>query len=319
MPITLEPLRRPPPVDVDRSQSTHRQVGMIVGVVGLMLATVTLVANFVAADRLPTSAEEATEILAWSFGLTTTFFGVVKVGIAIVLVGIIMRLWRRVDGVKAALQRLAPRPQTAAPAPARGEINTQFGRATATTTPPRPLLIHRIAKVAWLPMLAMGAMAVLAGLIISFAWSGNVASNPGLAQDLSAWTQGLQFLGEGFLLSGISFLLGTILAGLREGGGEVQHATGVTVQTLKMPLTAKVFIGLMAVGMMAAMAQFVLYLVATTTATGVSFAAWSAWLGPLREIALGLLLAGIVLALATIGTVLAFQFNRITTILRTGL
>ena len=47
-------------------------------------------------------------------------------------------------------------------------------------------------------------------------------------------------------------------------------------------------------------------------------AAWFAWLGPLRELSLGLLLMSIVLALYTIGTVLSFQFNRMRDIVTTG-
>ena len=47
-------------------------------------------------------------------------------------------------------------------------------------------------------------------------------------------------------------------------------------------------------------------------------AAWFAWLGPLREIGLGLLLLSIVLALYTIGTVLGFQFNRMREIVTEG-
>ncbi|MDT8322456.1 MAG: MotA/TolQ/ExbB proton channel family protein, partial [Xanthomonadales bacterium] len=46
----------------------------------------------------------------------------------------------------------------------------------------------------------------------------------------AAWTQGLQFLGETFILSGIAFLLGSILASLREGGGDVQQAMRVCQQ-----------------------------------------------------------------------------------------
>ncbi|MFA9563831.1 MAG: DUF6285 domain-containing protein [Acidimicrobiales bacterium] len=49
-----------------------------------------------------------------------------------------------------------------------------------------------------------------------------------------------------------------------------------------------------------------------------SFSSWSNWLGPFRELALGLILAGIVLALVTIGNVLAFQFDRVKSIIRTG-
>jgi hypothetical protein len=45
---------------------------------------------------------------------------------------------------------------------------------------------------------------------------------------------------------------------------------------------------------------------------------WSSWLGPFREFGLGLLLAGIILALATIATALGFQFSRIRDIVVTG-
>ena len=118
------------------------------------------------------------------------------------------------------------------------------------------------------------------------------------------------------MLAGISFLLGTILSSLREGGGAVQESLGLTVKTLKMPVTAKAFVGLMMLGMMLAVLQFVLYLV---VAAGVDNpTAWFAWLGPLREFALGALLAGIVLALVTIGNVLGFQFDRIKEIVATG-
>ena len=65
-----------------------------------------------------------------------------------------------------------------------------------------------------------------------------------------------------------------------------------------------------------AVLQFVLYLV---VAGGVDTpAAWFAWLGPLRELSLGLILSGIVLALVTIGNVLDFQFSRIKQIITTG-
>lgn len=174
-----------------------------------------------------------------------------------------------------------------------------------------------MAQALWAPMLAMGAMAVVAGLIVSLFWSGAAAGgSPTTA--LAAWTQGLQFLGEAMLLGGISFLLGSILAGLHAGGGQVQVSLGVPVTTLRMPLTAKLFVGLMVTGMMVSIAQFVSYLWAATQTDAVTIAANFAWLGPFRELGLGLLLAGIVLALATIAKVLAFQYWRIGRIIETG-
>lgn len=143
--------------------------------------------------------------------------------------------------------------------------------------------------------------------------------DPTDAAKILGWSFGANTLAFMALKVGIAvtLILGTIPAGLRAGGGEAQLAAGVSVKTLKMPATAKAFIVLMAVGMMAAMAQLVGYAIAAAGSAS-AFAAWSAWLGPLREAALGLLLAGIVLALVTIGNVLGFQFRRINEIISTG-
>lgn len=315
---TLQVVHRPPPDADYRAPSGYRRAGIAIGTAGLGLATVSLIANVVAGQDLPADATRADELLAWSFGLNTAGFGTLKVGIAVILVGIVVRLWMRVESVKNALARLVP-PDSAVDDPPIGPLRTPFGRAVVTERAPKPLLVHRVAKVMWAPMLAMGAMLVAAGLVLSFVQAGNVARNPALAADQGAWVQGLQFLGEGLLLAGISFLLGTILAGLREGGGEVQESLGLRVQTLRMPTTAKAFLGLMMLGVMLAVAQFIGYILLAGTVDRTSAAAaWSAWLGPTRELALGLLLSGVVLALATIGTVLGFQFSRIREIVRHG-
>jgi hypothetical protein len=173
-----------------------------------------------------------------------------------------------------------------------------------------------MARTMWFPMLAMGYMLVVVGFVLSLVWAGKV--DDGTQQAAQAWTQGVQFLGEGLLLAGISFLLGSILAALRESGGRVQESLGLPVRTLKMPKTAKLFVGFMALGLMVSMVQLVLYAVAAAVGDPQSFAAWSAWLGPFREVGLGLLLAGVVLALVTIGNVLAFQFARVREIIATG-
>ena len=279
-----------------------------------MLAVVTLFANISAANEADPAS--AAQTLAWSFGLTTTAFATIKFAIAIILVGILIRLWVRVESVKVALRDLKPEGDGQI---RNGNIDTTYGAATASADIPKPLPIHRMARTLWGPMIAMGIMLVLAGLGTSFVWAANVGTRTGAGAQ--AWTAGLQFLGEGFLLSGISFLLGTILASLREGGGQVQQALCLSVKTLKMPATAKVFIMLMMVGLMLAMLQFVLYLVVVygePDRSLQSYVAWLAWLGPLRELSLGLLLAGVVMALVTIGNVLGFQFDRIKEIIRTG-
>ncbi len=317
--MALELLTRPG-VDHDyRAKSKFRAVGFTLAVFGIMLAMVTLVANLVAGGQVtePGQAAETASILVWSFGLTTTAFGTLKVAIAVILMGIVLRLWLRVDAVKVAVARLKPTVTRSGRAPV-GDYDSDFGPATETAKAPDLLPIHKMAKALWAPMLVMGVMAVLAGLVLSFVGSASVATDPALAVSLSAWTQGTQFLGEGLLLSGISLLLGTVLAGLRQGGGEVQEALGVNVAMLKMPATAKAFVVFMAAGLMVAITQFVLYIVVATSVEPGNVASWFAWLGPLREFSLGLLLLGIVLALVSIGKALGFQFQRVTQIIHTG-
>jgi hypothetical protein len=295
---------RPSSTDDYRAPSRPRAIGLALGVIGLTLTTVAFIASLVAVGD--ESVRAAT--LPWSFGLTTLGFGTVKLAIGVILWGILMKLWLRVDSIKEILPKLVHVDPNVNKAPS--EITTRYGRATVTPTPPAELGIHRMAKTMWRPMLAMGILAVAIGFFISLAWSdtGSLVA--------SAWTQGLQFLGEGMLLAGVSFLLGTILWAIRTGGGDVQHGIGVAVKTLKMPKTAKVFVGLMMLGLMLAMAQFVGYLI--VAAGGVNAAAWLAFLGPLRELALALILAGITMALVAIGNVLQFQFDRIIEIVKTG-
>ncbi|MCH7583348.1 MAG: hypothetical protein IIC72_12045 [Acidobacteria bacterium] len=297
--------RLKPAADADyRAPSQHRSRGLVLAFIGLVVASIAFVGNLVAVGQ--TGTDQAST-LAWTFGVTTTGFAVIKTAIAVVLWGILMKLWLRADSIKVALPKLVGTP---ADDTTVGEVDTPYGRMTVTEKAPGPLPIHKMAKRMFRPMLAMGLMLVMAGLVVSLVWAGSV---PNVAA--SAWTQGLQFLGEAMLLSGIAFLLGTILWAIRTAGGDVQESLGVKVHTPRMPKTAKAFVGLMMVGLVAAVVQFVGYVV---VATGSDPAAAFAWLGPLREFALGLILAGIALALVAIGDVLAFQFHRIQQLIRTG-
>lgn len=310
---TLDLAARPAAGADPRTETSHAKIGVVTALIGLMVVAITAIGNFVIAGASPVLASQ----LAWPFGLGTTGLGVMKTGVAVVLIGIIIRLWYRVDSVKQALTDIVGDAAKQKVNPTT--ISTDAGPAKVSANPPKPLLIHRMARALWLPMLAMGAMALVVGLVVGLAASGQAADSASF-RELSAWAQGTLFLGEGLLLSGISFLLGTILAGLREGGGEVQAALGAPVKTLEMPTTAKAFIGLMAVGMMAAIGQFVGYAVVATQYAGDAavFATNAAWLGPLREVALGVLLSGIVLALYTISRVLGFQFTRIRELIATA-
>ncbi len=299
-------VRRPPP-DADPGQTLRvRSVAVAVGLVG-----VAIVATALAGNVLVATGDVSSDNLFWTFGASVAGFGTLKLAIALVLTGIVVRLWMRVDAVKATLPRLKA---DAGPGVAGyGDIETPFGRGTLTEKAPGLLPPQAMARIMWKPMIFMGPMLVLAGLVLSLLTTS--ADNPDTRQALWAWTQGTQFLGEAMLLAGISFLLGTILAGLREGGGEVQETLGLDVKTLRMPASAKWFLGLMFVGLMLGIAQFVLYGIAAYVDDPTT---WFAWLGPLRELSLGILLSGIVLALFTIGTVLGFQHWRIREILETG-
>ncbi len=291
--------------------SPSRIAGFVLGAVGLVLIVVTLVANVVAASDVG-AGSSTRETLAWSFGLTTAGFGVIKFGIATILMGVLTRAWMNVDAATSALPRLKVDAEPEAD-PRYGDIDTPSGKAVATAEAPPPLPMHRIAPRLWAPMLVMGVVLLLLGLILSFVQFGT--DDTADFRTISAWTQGLQFLGDALLLAGISFLLGSILGALRGGGGELQEALGLTVKTLKMPLSAMAFLVLMAAGVMVSIAQLVLYIIA---AYADDPTAWFAWLGTLRELGLGLLLLGIVMALYTIGTVLGAQFNRMREIVMTG-
>ncbi len=150
-----------------------------------------------------------------------------------------------------------------------------------------------------------------------------------------AWVPGFKFLGLGFMLGGITFLLATILGNLRVAGGKVQKALGADQTVIKKPLTGVLFPVLMMMGMMVLVAAFgVSIWLATEThsywnnsiATVLNPAvagsdvlrdlgvikATAAWLTPLKFLGMALLFSGIALALITIVSVLRFQAARLT-------
>lgn len=303
-----------PATDDYRTAADHSKVAIGIGAVGVALALIVAIISLTAANKVSGGSGDTAQLLAIGFGLNTLALVTLKVGIGVALIGILVRLWLRIESVKVSVAAL--RPQEHGSGQSLGDIDTEYGPATVTKQPPALLPIHKMARTMWFPMLVMGPMLVAAGIVTSIIWSNNIGTETGLGA--AAWTQGLQFLGEGLVLAGISFLLGSILASLREGGGEVQKGLGLNVTTLKMPSTAKAFVALMMAGLMVSMVQFGLYLYTLSFDSAAQIAVWWAWLGPFRELGLALLLSGIVLALATIATVLGFQFSRIRSIIATG-
>ncbi len=296
-----------PSADADyQAPSVWRSRGIVIALLGLAIAVIAFFGNLVAAGQ---SGVDQASTLAWTFGVTTTGFALVKTAIAVVLWGIILKLWLRADSIKASLPALVGTP--GADSDPNGDVDTPHGKAVVSDRAPGQLPIHKMAKRMFRPMLAMGLMAVIVGLIISFVLAADASSTAA-----SAWMQGLQFLGEAMLLIGISFLLGTILWAIRTAGGDVQEDLGVKVYTPKMPAPAKGFVVLMMLGLMLGIVQFIGYLV--VAGGGADAASNLAWLAPLREISVALILSGIALALVAIGNVLGFQFWRIQSLIEAG-
>ena len=291
------------------SSSFHNRVGPAIAVVGLTVAVATAIAEWSTIGDVGSDDATVTETGMRAGGLGILGIGIIKVAIGVVLVGIVTRLWNRADSVQAAVPNM--RVRDSAP-----RLTESFGRTQTSADIPAPLPIHRMATRMWRPMFVMGAMAVLVGAIVRFAAAAETAGTDSF-RELSAWGLGFEFLGETMLLAGISFLLGTILASLRQAGSEVQKAAGVPIRVLAMSKTAKAFIGLMMVGVMIGIGQFIASIVLADKASDpASFSELAAFVGPVREVALGVVLSGVVLALATIGTVLTFQFDRVRDLVR---
>ena len=127
--------------------------------------------------------------------------------------------------------------------------NTKFGPVTVSRSGAGQSPIHTMANWMWRPMILMGVMSIATAIGLGVAQA-NVGADLGEEftalrqanfETLKPLTAGFLFLGEALVLSGIAFLLGTILGALRGGGGEVQASLDAPVKTLKMPWSAKVF------------------------------------------------------------------------------
>ena len=168
-----------------------------------------------------------------------------------------------------------------------------------------------IARRMWRPLLAMGLMAVAAGVVTGIVQA--TLSTPLHVAQVAAWNPGLLFLGVGLLLGSVTFLLATILGELRDGGTSVQKALGEQALILKRPLTGKLFPPVMMMGLMTLLATLVVgFVEAARLDTNPSGAAdIAAWVGPLRFAGVALLFTSVSLALATIVRSLRFQASRI--------
>ena len=208
-----------------------------------------------------------------------------------------------------------------------------------------------MAARAWKPFIAIGFAIVLisfaVGLRVSFtagdyyAFDKVTREAAGMGSDLAGkkawiestgvWLPTFKFLGVGMLLGGVSLLLATILAALRDGGRKTQEALGSDVRLMEPPTTAKLFPLLMALGMITLIAALVIGIVVAR----LSFDYWdhsivdnldpatkgllkdlraintiTLWLEPFKFVGLALILTSIGLALATIARALRWQTDR---------
>ena len=168
-----------------------------------------------------------------------------------------------------------------------------------------------LARKLWRPMLAMGLMAVMAGIVVGIVQASS--SNALHISQLAAWNPGLLFLGVGLLLSAVTFLLAVILGSLRDGGVNVQRALGASALILGRPLTGKLFPAAMMMGLMLLVAGLAIGFVQASRVANdpTSAADIAAWVGPLRFAGITLILSGVALALLTIVNALRFQSDRI--------
>lgn len=178
-------------------------------------------------------------------------------------------------------------------------------------------LPQKMGRALWAPMWLMSLMGFAVGIVLAIARS-NIVSISGTAdagaQRLSHLVPAFMFIGFLGVFAAVSFAIARILGAFRKGGGEVQEAIGGSVETLKMPATARIFIGMMMMGMMLIAVMVVLHFVAAANVgawSAETIEAWAIALEGFRRLGVALYLSAIALGLGTIINVLRFQTSRI--------
>lgn len=177
---------------------------------------------------------------------------------------------------------------------------------------------QRMGRRLWGPMWVMAIMAFPVALVIGIVRA--VAVSEGQAESsiaaLGHTTTGIMFIGFTAVFAAISFAIARILGEFRKGGGDVQELVGSEVRTLKMPLTAKVFMAGMAMGMMTLLIASIIHLViAGQVASGAVSLAQAETaainLEAVRRVGVAVYLVAITFGLGTITRVLRFQAIRL--------
>jgi len=197
-------------------------------------------------------------------------------------------------------------------------LTNQFELETGTRAPALNLP-QRVGTLLWAPMLAMALMAFPVALLLGFIRSSAVADGTDATAiaALGHFGPAFMFIGFASVFAAISFAIARILGVFRVGGGEVQESTGRSVKTLKMPATAKAFIALMVVAMMAIVLPVIAHFAIGVAIVGGNETAlaesetWFSWLEGIRRLGTATYLLAIALGLASIIEVLRFQAVRI--------
>ena len=166
----------------------------------------------------------------------------------------------------------------------------------------------------------MALMAFVAGFIVSLIQAGELSDNGGVINDTSEslkhLTAAFMFLGFASVLAAISFAIARILGVFRSGGGEVQEAVGDDVRTLKMPKSAKIFMGGMMMAMMLILIPVILHFVFAADVSNTAESLEDSEkrfivLEGVRRLGVAVYLFAIAFGLATIINVLRFQAMRV--------
>lgn len=197
-----------------------------------------------------------------------------------------------------------------------------------------------MARTWWLPMFAMGLMAVgagvatgvIGGLEFGEFFGGGSPDDFGRASVLVSWTTGLVFLGMSLILGTITMTLVNIIRTLRDTGRDVQQSVGAReILKLKKPWEGRLTPYVLMMGVMVVMGGFVVaiwqaVLLGDLPAAGLAnpgnlggadladfgtAQAINGWLRPVLLFGLALIFTSIVLALRTIIKTISYQAQRV--------
>jgi len=195
--------------------------------------------------------------------------------------------------------------------------NPHFNTVESESSPGR-ILPQKLGGILWAPMVLMALMGFTAGFIIAIVRANEI--DTGGAADTIATLKhvgaGVMFIGFASVFAAIDFAIARILGEFREGGGNVQEASGRKVLTFAMPATAKLFIVTMVIGMMTLVTAVVLHFVFAADISNTAASLEDAEqrfiiLEAVRRTGVAIFLMSFLLGLASIIQVIRFQSVRI--------